>query len=292
MWLQEAEHSNDTRFNFIVKMLLSILACAVLTLNITKISGFDQIYQLPVMTLTGSFLCCAYGIAEKYEKKNWFYLSVLAVLLLFVLIFRNFVLEGFRLFWNQQGNYRTMGTGYVVSKLETLLAQEQAGKALFCFSFFAGVFCAIVCCLLNKIMSVLLPMILLAGMIYFGHCIAQVLKSVAEAPRLMNDVFSAHADYFRNAESNFYGNKDNYSSNYSQNRGKDDYGFVNECDEPSDNPFYAVLSAATTSDELKKIYHDLAKKLHPDVCKDYSVEESTAQMSLLNSCYESLCKRF
>ena len=169
MWLQEAEHSNDTRFNFIVKMLLSILACAVLTLNITKISGFDQIYQLPVMTLTGSFLCCAYGIAEKYEKKNWFYLSVLAVLLLFVLIFRNFVLEGFRLFWNQQGNYRTMGTGYVVSELETLLAQEQAGKALFCFSFFAGVLCAIVCCLLNKIMSFLLPMMLLAGMIYFGQ---------------------------------------------------------------------------------------------------------------------------
>lgn len=140
--------------------------------------------------------------------------------------------------------------------------------------------------------SIAMAVVAVIGMIYFGHCIAQVLKSVAEAPRLMNDVFSAHADYFRNAESNFYGKKDNYSSNYSQNRGKDDYGFVNECDEPSDNPFYAVLSAATTSDELKKIYHDLAKKLHPDVCKDYSVEESTAQMSLLNSCYESLCKRF
>ena len=145
-----------------------MLACTVLTLNITILSGFNQIYPVPVMLVTGILLCGLYGIFVKNENQSWFYLSILAISLIFVLIFRQSILEGFRLFWNQQGDYRTLGTGSVVSEFETLFSADRSGRALFCFSMLAGIFCAIICCCLTNFMSVLLLLVLMAEMLYFG----------------------------------------------------------------------------------------------------------------------------
>lgn len=172
MWLQEAEHSEKENLNYIIKMLMSMLACTALTMNITELSGLDQIYQLPVMMLTGFFLCIVYGIFTKYKKESSFYLMSLFILLAFTLIFRQNILEGLRLFWNQQGDFKTIGTGYVVSELETVLSSDQWGQALLCFSIFAGIICAVFCCLAGKFMCILLPAALFGAMVYWGGSIS------------------------------------------------------------------------------------------------------------------------
>lgn len=62
--------------------------------------------------------------------------------------------------------------------------------------------------------------------------------------------------------------------------------------EHTDNPYFELLEIAQTEEELKKMYHEYSKKLHPDVCCDFSEEEATRRQALLNEAFSELRCRF
>lgn len=129
---------------------------------------------------------------------------------------------------------------------------------------------------------------------YLGHCVAQAIKMATESVKPLDELFGVYAEFFRNTEggdSHSHSNSGGNSSsrnNYEQNQ--TDYRA--QYTTYDDNPYYQVLSAAQSAGELQKLYRGLAKKLHPDVCKEYSVEEATKRMAQLNNAYEDLKKRF
>lgn len=130
--------------------------------------------------------------------------------------------------------------------------------------------------------------------IYLGHCAAEAVKMATESVKPLDELFGVYAEFFRNTEggdSHSHTNSGGNSSsrnNYEQDQ--TDYGA--QYTTYDDNPYYQVLSAAQSAGELQKLYRGLAKKLHPDVCKEYSVEEATKRMAQLNNAYEDLKKRF
>lgn len=166
MWLQQAAHSGDDKFNWLMHMLTAMLAYVVLILNITKLTGFQELYGLTAMLATGLVLCFLYGVLQKFQMHGWFYPGVLLFLLVFVLIYRQAVLEGVRLFWNQMGDYKTLGTGFSVPELEILNLDKNS--SLLRFSILTGGLIALICSFINSCMSVLMPGLLFVGLIWFG----------------------------------------------------------------------------------------------------------------------------
>lgn len=130
--------------------------------------------------------------------------------------------------------------------------------------------------------------------IYLGHCVAQAIRMATESVKPLDELFGVYAEFFKNTEGGD-------SSSHANSTGSDSswYSYEQEQHEyhaqytnHKDNPYYQVLSAAKSAEELQKLYRGLAKKLHPDVCKEYSVEEATKRMAQLNNAYEDLKKRF
>ena len=123
------------------------------------------------MLAAGGYVCIAYGVTVRFQKQQWFFPAALAVLLLLVLICRQQVLEGYRLFWNQMRNTYTAGTGWVLPKWETQLPAEKSGLCLTLFAVAAASAAALICCWLSgrapAILAVLPPAAALAGMAVF-----------------------------------------------------------------------------------------------------------------------------
>lgn len=146
--------------------------------------------------------------------------------------------------------------------------------------------------------------------IYIGHCAANAITMAINSVRPLDKLFEVYAEFFINNEED---STKNYTYNYENSdytHGKDynnnSYQYESYKDtsykkqektqtnysQSNSNPYYAELHTAKTADELKKRYRFLAKQLHPDVCKDYSVEEATRRMALLNEAYSEMKKLF
>ena len=130
--------------------------------------------------------------------------------------------------------------------------------------------------------------LLISGIfVYFGHCLADAIRTAAAAISPLDDVFSAYANFFKHMGCDNTNQKtDEYTKTYSEETQHQ----KNEAQ--SDNPYYAILAEAENMDELKRLYRRYAKKLHPDVCKEYSQAESNRRQGLLNAAYEQLKKRY
>jgi len=130
--------------------------------------------------------------------------------------------------------------------------------------------------------------------IYIGHCVAQAIRMATESVKPLDELFGVYAEFFRNTEggdSNSH-TASNDTSSSRKNYEQDQSDCRAQYAAYEDNPYYQFLSAAQSAEELQKLYRGLAKKLHPDVCKEYSVEEATKRMAQLNNAYEALKKRF
>ena len=169
MHLRQPENSSDGAWIF--QTLAATLACAALMFALAALAGFRTGNLLPILLAAGGYVCIAYGVTIRFQKQQWFFLAALAVLLLLVLICRQQVLEGYRLFWNQMRNIYTAGTGWVLPKWETQLPAEKSGLCLTLFAVAAASAIALICCWLSgrapAILAVLLPAAVLAGMAVF-----------------------------------------------------------------------------------------------------------------------------
>lgn len=169
MHLRQPENSSDGAWIF--QTLAAMLACAALMFALAALAGFRTGNLLPILLAAGGYVCIAYGVTIRFQKQQWFFLAALAVLLLLVLICRQQVLEGYRLFWNQMRNTYTAGTGWVLPEWETQLPAEKSGLCLTLFAVAAASAIALICCWLSgrapAILAVLLPAAALAGMAVF-----------------------------------------------------------------------------------------------------------------------------
>ena len=169
MHLRQPENSSDG--GWIFQMLAAMLACGALMFTLASVSGFRTGDLLPILLAAGGYVCIAYGVTVRFQKQQWFFIAALTVLLLLVLICRQQVLEGYRLFWNQMRNTYTAGTGWVLPEWETQLPAEKSGLCLTLFTVAAASAAALICCWLSSrapvILAVLLPAAALAGMAVF-----------------------------------------------------------------------------------------------------------------------------
>ena len=169
MHLRQPESSPDG--GWIFQTLAAMLACGALLFALAAVAGFRTGNLLPILLTAGGYVCIAYGVTSRFRKQQWFFPAALAVLFLLVMIFRQQVLEGYRLFWNQMRNTYTAGTGWVLPKWETQLPAEKSGLCLTLFAVTAASAAALICCRLSShapvALAAVLPAAALAGMTVF-----------------------------------------------------------------------------------------------------------------------------
>ncbi len=157
--------------SWIVQTLAASLSCGALLFALTAVTGSGAENVLPVMLAAGVYVCVAYGLTVRFEKRQWFFPAALAVLFLLVFFFRQQVLEGFCLFWNRMRDTYTSGTGWVLPRWETRLPAEKSGLCLTLFAASAASVAALLCCWLSArapaTLAALLPAAALAAMAAF-----------------------------------------------------------------------------------------------------------------------------
>ena len=170
MWLADADLPGKRTLSGILPCLMAVIAYAVLTFTITKITGFRQVYHPALAVVGGVIVCLTCWVLENLRLKQWFVPGGLAVLLVLLILGRAWLAEGFRLFWNQTAVAWTSGNGVVLKEWQTLFPERQM-LCLALFSLAWAVVAGMVCCMLSQwkpvLLAVLLPLVALAGVIAF-----------------------------------------------------------------------------------------------------------------------------
>lgn len=127
-----------------------------------------------------------------------------------------------------------------------------------------------------------------------GHELVVAIRDARHSVGAVDDLFAAYSEFFKRkkprTDKYSKANQKQYKNTYEDAREKSGAGA--EANPQDDNPYIHILSKATSAAELQKLYRNGMKMLHPDVCKDYSVEESTRRSAQLNAAYEYCKKRF
>ena len=172
MRLRWPENPHKKNKAWLLQTVVSMLACTVLLLTGSELIGFGGSATMIVMAAIGIYLCLMYGLLLRSGKSLWFFYGTLMVLLLLVLLFRERVLEGYRLFWNQMSDAKVLGTGWVLPEWELQLPSEKSGICLTVFNILlSGVLTLLVCFLTSfapPVLAALLPGAALVGMSVFG----------------------------------------------------------------------------------------------------------------------------
>lgn len=125
-----------------------------------------------------------------------------------------------------------------------------------------------------------------------GHELVRAITEARGSLRILGEFFAIYGSYFKR-------NRTSADDGRRQEQGQYKHTYEDAGEkagtEPkprSDNPYIQILEKAATAEELQKLYRSNMKKLHPDVCKDYSQEESNRRAAQLNAAYESCKGRF
>lgn len=166
---QAADSRKNTQW--LSRLMISLSGCTAMILTMAGLAGFRFGSTLLIMLLTGGVFCGVYALLEKLGRRQWFAPGVLAVLLLLTLIFRQQVLEGWRLYWNQLGNAMTEGRGWVLPQLQTQLSGKEKTVSISVFAVLTAGAIAWISCLLSTfavVLSAIVPILLYAGMTFLG----------------------------------------------------------------------------------------------------------------------------
>lgn len=166
---QAADSRKNTQW--LSRLMISLSGCTAMILTMAGLAGFRFGSTLLIMLLTGGVFCGVYALLEKLGRRQWFAPGVLAVLLLLTLIFRQQVLEGWRLYWNQLGYAMTEGRGWVLPQLQTQLSGKEKTVSISVFAVLTAGAIAWISCLLSTfavVLSAIVPILLYAGMTFLG----------------------------------------------------------------------------------------------------------------------------
>ena len=168
MRLRQTSNSRRMDASWLIRMIVAMLACTVLTVTVAGLTGNGW----TVMLITAVWLSIVYGILLKTKHENWFYLGTLIAMMVLILLCRRQVLEGFRIFWNTAGAAMVRGTGRVLPEWELQLDKGRSGLCLALFTGALGCLVSLICCGLTSaapgVLAVLLTVALLTGMTVFG----------------------------------------------------------------------------------------------------------------------------
>lgn len=157
---------------WLAQIAAALLACIVLVFTVIRLTGTDAGNELLIMLAVSAWLCIVYGILQKTNHISWFYIGVLVLVLLIIIVFRQYVVEGFRIFWNRASDAMVLGTGHVLPEWELQFNVQQSTMCALIFAGFAACVISVLCCALISfapvILAVLLPAVLTAGMTVFG----------------------------------------------------------------------------------------------------------------------------
>ena len=172
MRLRQTENPREKNKNWLLQMLCAMLGCSALLLSGGELAGFGGSGVMAVMVAVGVYLCAMYGLLLRSRKPDWFFIGTLMLLLILVLICRNQMLEGFRLFWSRMSDARLLGTGFLWPEWQRRLPQEQGTFCQMLFGvFLSGIIAVTVCFLVSRLpamLAALLPVALLLEMAVFG----------------------------------------------------------------------------------------------------------------------------
>ena len=166
---QAADSRKNTQW--LSRLMISLSGCTAMILTMAGLAGFRFGSTLLIMLLTGGVFCGVYALLEKLGRRQWFAPGVLAVLLLLTLIFRQQVLEGWRLYWNRLGYTMTEGRGWVLPQLQTQLSGKEKTVSISVFAVLTAGAIAWISCLLSTfavVLSAIVPILLYAGLTFLG----------------------------------------------------------------------------------------------------------------------------
>ena len=176
MWLRPAEQSQKKNKDWILFTCTALLTYIALALAFVELTGFHKLYPVQVLLLGGIILCAIYGVLLRYQRQGAFYPAVLILLLMLVLLFRQQMVDGLCLFWNQLGDTWTAATGWVLPELETHCEPQQQNACLLLFCVLAGGVGTLLCCGLitaaPSVLAIALPGMVLVGMVFFDQQIS------------------------------------------------------------------------------------------------------------------------
>ena len=169
MWIRQTEPVGRKETGWILSMIVAMFSSGIWLLTVGKLTGFDEIYVQWVMLISASCVCIAYGIIAGYKKQKWFLPGFLFLLLVLVVFGGTWILNGFCMFVNQLGDTWTAGCGSVLPELA--ISSKAEDICLLLFSVFMGSVTALFCCVVTsfekRILGLILPVFLLAGMLLF-----------------------------------------------------------------------------------------------------------------------------
>lgn len=124
--------------------------------------------------------------------------------------------------------------------------------------------------------------------IWLGHEVVQILRRSRYSVGYLDEFFAAYGEVYektrRNTGRYHRSSQDRFDD--ASCKSKKNSENCPEDNTRSDNPYIHILGKAASEQELQKLYRNYAKRLHPDVCKEYSVEESTHRTVQLNAAYD------
>lgn len=167
--LRQAEETGTKTYRWLPKGAVPLVVYWALIHAAVEITGVGEICHSRILAVTGICLCGAYAVLTGLGKRKWFYPGLLAMLLVFVFLFRDGILEGLCLLWNQLSVTYTAGTGWVIPELETGVG---GGRGLLPASVLLGSVAAMVSCFFTAkaglLWAVLMPGLVFAGVAVFG----------------------------------------------------------------------------------------------------------------------------
>lgn len=170
IWFRPSDRSRNNHTIWIANTVITLLTYVVLAMAVWELTGFIKIYEPWILFLTGGYVCLMQGILIRFQSEKWLPHIVLVLVLAVVLIGRQQILEGAKLFWNQLGMTWTANTGKVIPELEVQATAQMEANCLMLFSVAMGCLLALLCSVLvfraATVMALVLPGILLVGMIF------------------------------------------------------------------------------------------------------------------------------
>lgn len=135
-------------------------------------AGFPEGMSPALVLAVGGCISLFYGLLMRKNRQEWFFPSVLAVLLVISLFYRNQVWEGARLLWNMVSRCRLLGTGMLLPNVTTELPEEQQRGCLLLITVVFSCVCTLLAFLLAQkaraMLAIVPPIILLSGAILLG----------------------------------------------------------------------------------------------------------------------------
>ena len=169
--LRPSPSEKEKNTDWLIKGLVSAAASLVMIVMGNGLSIFPSGIAFVVMEAVAVTMCGTWAVLRKAGKESWFYLGSLGVAFLLVASCRSYLIEGFRIFWNQAGERILENTGIVTQRW--LLRLDAPERCALFFGGFVALGISLVCCCLTSVSPVLLagllPVALLAGSALMGE---------------------------------------------------------------------------------------------------------------------------